>query len=167
MKTILSHLKRNWKRYALAAAIAGAGYYGGPAASQAVKDYLPALYHGIVGSASGAETVKEMPQVPADVPLVLDRTLACPSGGLVYLHVYDKAPGDLAASAFVVYGIATIEDGKEVHQLPFLILYGTSDNYVAWLRLPGRSIQKLVTSELRSRYSHPCEILDQIKASPA
>ena len=166
MRTILNHLKRNWKRYVLAVVTAGAGYYGGPAASQAVKDYVPALYRGIVGSASGAETVMEMPQVPVDVPLALDSVLSCPSG-LIYLHVYDKTPEDPASSAFVVYGILTVEDGKAVHQPPFLVMQGIEENFVAWLRLPERGIQKLTRSELQSRYSHPCEILDQIKASPA
>ena len=166
MRTILNHLKRNWKQYALAAVIAGASYYGGPAAGHAIRKYLPpAFYDGLVGSASGAETVAEMPQVPTRAPLIRDVSIMCPSG-LVYLHIYDIEPG--GERAYVVYGALTTDAaGEPVHNPPFAVLIGDSANFDAWLRLPGRGIQKLSQAELRSQYSNPCEILDQIKVSPA
>ncbi len=39
----MEHLKANWKKYALAAAVAAASAYAGPAGGTAVQEYLPAL----------------------------------------------------------------------------------------------------------------------------
>ena len=120
----------------------------------------------LVFGAGAAELATEMPVPPADIPLVTDISQLCPSG-IFYLHVYDKAPEDPTAVSFAVYGILAVEDGKEVHRPPFLILQGISETFTAWLRLPGRGIQKMTNVELRARYDHPCEIVDQINATPA
>lgn len=37
------HIKKNWRKYALTLAGAGAAYYGGPAGRDAVYEYLPRL----------------------------------------------------------------------------------------------------------------------------
>lgn len=120
----------------------------------------------LVFGAGAVELVTEMPVPPTNTPLVTDSSGNCQSG-VFYLHVYDKAPEDPTAAAFVVCGILAFEDGKEVHRPPFLILQGINNNFTAWLRLPGRGIQKLTTEEIRARYNHPCEIVDQINAAPA
>lgn len=39
----MSHLRANWKTYALLAAGAVGAYYGGPAGQAAVQKYLPKL----------------------------------------------------------------------------------------------------------------------------
>jgi hypothetical protein len=40
---VKEHLKANWKKYALTAATLAAGWYGGPAGSTAVEEYLPKI----------------------------------------------------------------------------------------------------------------------------
>ena len=116
--------------------------------------------------AGAVELVTEMPVPPTDAPLVTDTTQGCLSG-IFYLHVYDTAPEDPTVISFAAYGLITFEDGKETHRPPFLILQGISETFTAWLRLPGRGIQKMTNTELHARYSHPCEIVDQINAAPA
>jgi len=39
----MNHLKANWKKYALTAGAAAAGYYGGPAGVEAGRALLAAL----------------------------------------------------------------------------------------------------------------------------
>ena len=121
----------------------------------------------LVGSFAGAaEVVTEMPTIPADLPLVRDTIGGCASGAF-YLHVYDTNSADPASPSWAVYGPVAREDGKTVHGVPFLILQGTNEAFVGWLRLPGRGIQKLTKEELQARFDNPCEIVDQINASPA
>ena len=45
----MEHLKRNWKRYALVALAAGATYYGGEGAGNAIREYVPKIFTAVFG----------------------------------------------------------------------------------------------------------------------
>jgi hypothetical protein len=118
------------------------------------------------GRASGDGANPAVPGIPAESVQVSDNVKSCQGTATFYEHTYKTPPLD-SGGEYDLMVIGLVDPAGHLHHGPPLVwlYFGSRMQIVrALVTIPGRHVEELSQNELTTRWSHVCDMLEELQS---